>query len=62
MSVRTQCKWAYGIGCQAVHTPYIDSDKPTSEQEEIKVSPPNLSLRSPINFILTFQQEGEWDH
>ena len=44
-----------------VHHVYIYSDKPTSEQEEIKVSPPNLSLRSPINLILTFQ-EGEWDH
>ena len=42
----------HGIGCQAVRTPYIYSDKHTSARKEIKISPPNLSegglLRSPI--------------
>ena len=52
MSVHTQCKSGHGIGCQAVRTPYIYSDKHTSAHEEIKISPPNLSeggsLHSPI--------------
>ena len=42
----------HGIGCQAVGTPYIYSNKHTSARKEIKLSPPNLSeggsLRSPI--------------
>ena len=42
----------HGIGCQAVRTPYIYSDKHTSAREAIQISPPNLSeggtLRSPI--------------
>ena len=33
----------HGIGCQAIRTPYIYSDKHTSAHEAIQVSPPNLS-------------------
>ena len=36
----------HGIGCQAVHTPYIYNiygDKHTSVHDEIEISPPNLS-------------------
>ena len=42
----------HGIGCQAVHTPYIYGDTHTSMCEAITISPPNLSeegsLRLPI--------------
>ena len=42
----------HGIGCQAVRTPYINSNKHTNANEAIKISPPNLSegssLCSPI--------------
>ena len=52
MRVCTNNAGGHGIGCQAVRTPYIYSDKHTSMHEEIEISQPNLSeggsLRSPI--------------
>ena len=42
VGVRTQCEW-HAIGCEAVRTPNIFSDKHTSTREAIKMLPSNLS-------------------
>ena len=55
MSVRTN-ENGDGIGCLAVRTPYIYSDKHTSVHEAIQISPHNLteggSLHSPTRVTM----------